>query len=79
MRLRWIDFPTLGALVDDDDASPGELAVIPWMQPLGEIGEKFRLVGQVMGSSQADFWSIHDAKAAAEAAAYAAGTEMPEA
>ncbi|MGA3221715.1 MAG: hypothetical protein ABSE77_22065 [Acidimicrobiales bacterium] len=79
MRLRWIDFPTLSALFDDDDALPEELAVITWVQSIGEAREKFCLIGQVMRSSQADFWSLDDAKAAAEETAHAAGTDLSQA
>jgi len=79
MRLRWIDFPTLSALFDDDDALPEELAVITWVQSIGEAREKFCLIGQVMRSSQADFWSLGDGKAAAEEAAHAAGTDLSQA
>jgi len=69
----------LSAVFDDDDASPGELAVITWVQPMGKTREKFRLVGEVMGSSQVDFLSIDDAKATAEVPAHAAETDLSKA
>ena len=71
MTYRWIEYPNVVVLKDDDEPVQGALATITWSLPAGEARGRVRLTGRVIRSPKEAFWRLDDAKDMALAAAKA--------
>jgi hypothetical protein len=83
MTYRWIEYPNVVVLEDDDEPARGSLATITWNLPVGDGRGRLRLAGRVIRSPKEAFWRLADAKdmalAAAEAWSKGAGTRGADA
>lgn len=71
MTYRWIEYPNVVVLEDDDEPARGSLATITWNLPVGDGRGRLRLAGRVIRSPKEAFWRLADAKDMALAAAEA--------
>ena len=71
MTYRWIEYPNVVVLKDDEEPAQSALATITWSLPAGEARRRLRLAGTVIRSPKEAFWRLADAKDMALAAAKA--------